>query len=61
MLFNFQKPRTEKDVLKAMPDKAVVLDTMLVVKLLSAKGTNSLGDFEVNFVFDPKAKEVIES
>ncbi|XP_060063355.1 allene oxide synthase-lipoxygenase protein-like [Ylistrum balloti] len=55
-----KSPLTEECVLAALPDKATTLDTMLITKVLSDKGTNSLGDFEVNYIFDPAALAVVE-
>jgi len=46
--------------LKALPDKPTTLDVMVVTKILSDKGTNSLGDFEVQYVFDPPAMKIVE-
>ncbi|XP_046577728.1 polyunsaturated fatty acid lipoxygenase ALOX12-like [Haliotis rubra] len=48
------------DVLHALPDKKTTFDIMVVTKLLSSKGVKSLGDFEVQYVFDPKATVVQE-
>lgn len=44
---------TERDILLHLPNKDVTLDTMVITKLLSSKGTKSLGDFEVQYLFDP--------
>ncbi|OQV17101.1 Allene oxide synthase-lipoxygenase protein [Hypsibius exemplaris] len=44
---------TDKDVLHQLPSKGVTLDTMVVTRLLSSKGTNSLGQFEVQYLYDP--------
>ncbi|CAL1538145.1 unnamed protein product [Lymnaea stagnalis] len=51
---------TEKDIIKSLPDKATTLDTMTITKILSTKGTRSLGDFEVQYIFDPKAREIVD-
>lgn len=51
---------TETDVLKCLPDKPTTLDIMVVTKILSGKGTNNLGDFEVQYVFDPPAKKIVD-
>ncbi|KAL5011283.1 hypothetical protein ScPMuIL_009834 [Solemya velum] len=52
--------KTEEDVLKSLPDKPTTLDIMIVTKILSGKGTNSLGNFEVQYIFDPEAKKIVE-
>lgn len=44
---------TEADIAKHIPNKDVTKDIMAITKLLSSKGTKSLGDFEVQFAYDP--------
>lgn len=44
---------TEKEIFAHVPNKQITLDTMIITKLLSNKGTNSLGDFEVQHAYDP--------
>uniref|UniRef100_A0A2C9LH96 Lipoxygenase domain-containing protein n=1 Tax=Biomphalaria glabrata TaxID=6526 RepID=A0A2C9LH96_BIOGL len=51
---------TEADLLASLPDVATTLDIMKITDLLSSKGTNSLGDFETEYIVDPKGKEVVE-
>ncbi|XP_060063432.1 allene oxide synthase-lipoxygenase protein-like isoform X3 [Ylistrum balloti] len=53
-------PLEEKDILKALPDKPTTLDVMVVTKILSDKGTKSLGDFEVQYIFDPPARKIVQ-
>ncbi|GAB6033440.1 hypothetical protein CHUAL_013326 [Chamberlinius hualienensis] len=48
-----KEPLTERDILCRLPNKDITLDTMVITKLLSSKGTKSLGDFEVQYLFDP--------
>lgn len=36
-----------------LPDKRMTLDIMVITKLLSGRGTNSLGDFEMQYLYDP--------
>lgn len=48
-----KKPVEEKDILFKLPNKETTLDVMVITKLLSSKGTNSLGDFEVQYLYDP--------
>jgi arachidonate 5-lipoxygenase len=50
-------PRQDLDCQRA--DKPTTLDIMTVTKILSDKGTNSLGDFEVQYIFDPPAKKIV--
>lgn len=51
---------TERDILDCLPDRPTTLDIMIVTKILSAKGTKSIGDFEVQYVFDPKARDIVQ-
>ncbi|XP_060063502.1 polyunsaturated fatty acid 5-lipoxygenase-like [Ylistrum balloti] len=53
-------PLTETAVLAALPDKETTLDMMVVTYILSERTTNCLGNFEVQYVFDPPALAVIE-
>ncbi|GAB1603281.1 allene oxide synthase-lipoxygenase protein isoform X1 [Argonauta hians] len=48
-------PRSEEDLIATLPDKATTLDIMAITHLLSAKCTNSLGNFETEYIYDPKA------
>lgn len=50
-----QRPLTEDDIVALLPSKQVTLDSMIITKLLSSKGTNSLGDFEVQYMYEPFA------
>ncbi|KAK6172844.1 hypothetical protein SNE40_016422 [Patella caerulea] len=50
----------EKKVVDYLPDKRTTLDVMVVTKILSGRGTKCLGDFEVQYVFDPKAVEIVD-
>ncbi|GAB1601975.1 allene oxide synthase-lipoxygenase protein-like, partial [Argonauta hians] len=54
-LITDKTPRTEEDIMSALPDKSTTLDVMAITQLLSAKTTNSLGDFETEYIYDPKA------
>lgn len=54
-----KKPRTEKDIIQSLPDRNVTLNVMTITHLLSEKATNSLGDFETQYIYDPKALKVL--
>ena len=54
-----QRELTEEDILRTLPDKETTLDIMTVTKILSDRGTKSLGDFEVQYVFEPEAKKIV--
>ncbi|OQV25732.1 Allene oxide synthase-lipoxygenase protein [Hypsibius exemplaris] len=43
---------TEKDIVDQLPTKATTLDIMVITRLLSSRDTNSLGDFEVQYLYD---------
>ncbi|CAG0890566.1 unnamed protein product [Cyprideis torosa] len=55
-----KKPLTERDILNYVSSQKVVLNSMVITKLLSMKGTNSLGDFEMQYIYDPPAVEIVE-
>ncbi|XP_023930539.1 allene oxide synthase-lipoxygenase protein-like [Lingula anatina] len=48
-----KNPLSEEDILQSLSSKRQTLDVMVVTKILSEKGTNSLGDFEVQYLYDP--------
>ncbi|CAL1548228.1 unnamed protein product [Lymnaea stagnalis] len=50
----------EGDLMKCLPDKATTLAIMEITKLLSTSPTKSLGDFETQYIFDPKALEILD-
>jgi hypothetical protein len=49
-----QEEIQEDDLLEYLPDKETTLYIMVITNLLSRKGTQSLGDFEVQYLHDPK-------
>lgn len=57
---DLQTSLTEADILYTLPDKKTTLDVMTVTKILSDRGTKSLGDFEVQYIFDPDAKRIVQ-
>ncbi|XP_076446963.1 allene oxide synthase-lipoxygenase protein-like [Babylonia areolata] len=64
-LLRGQPPRTkaectEEDIIKALPDRPTTLDIMIVTKILSQRGTKSIGDFEVQYIFDDRAREIVD-
>ncbi|XP_046394318.1 polyunsaturated fatty acid 5-lipoxygenase-like [Ischnura elegans] len=50
----------EADIMKYLPNKKETLDIMVITKLLSMKGTKSLGDFEVQYLYDPHSIQAAE-
>lgn len=46
--------------MKALVDKSTLLQGLALAKVLSRKGTNSLGDFEVRWQYDPRAIAIEE-
>ncbi|CAL1536624.1 unnamed protein product [Lymnaea stagnalis] len=57
---NTKTVTTEREILNCLPDRPTTLNIMIVTKLLSNKGTKSLGDFEVQYIFDPDAFKILE-
>lgn len=43
-----------------LPDKRMTLDIMVITKLLSGRGTNSLGNFEMQYLYDPVGVKAAE-
>ncbi|XP_046544436.1 allene oxide synthase-lipoxygenase protein-like isoform X1 [Haliotis rubra] len=56
-----KSPMEESDIISALPDKPTTLDIMTVTKILSQRGTKNLGDFEVQYIFDPKARDIVDA
>jgi len=56
-----KKEISEKDILSYLPDKDKTLETMVTTHLLSDRGTNKLGDFEIQYLYEPKTLEALES
>ncbi|CAI9737991.1 allene oxide synthase-lipoxygenase protein [Octopus vulgaris] len=54
-LLKDKRPKTEKDIIAALPNKATTFDVLTLTHVFSQKGTNSLGDFETQYIYDPKA------
>eukprot|EP00057_Strongylocentrotus_purpuratus_P008934 XP_011663408.1 PREDICTED: arachidonate 5-lipoxygenase [Strongylocentrotus purpuratus] len=52
-------PLTEKDIIAQLPGKEETLDAIVLTKILSSKGTNSLGDFEVQYIYDPDGLQAL--
>ncbi|XP_045132504.1 allene oxide synthase-lipoxygenase protein-like isoform X6 [Portunus trituberculatus] len=55
-----KKIYTEKDIMALLPDKRMTLDIMVITKLLSSRGTNSLGNFEMQYLYDPVGVQAAE-
>ncbi|XP_052225509.1 allene oxide synthase-lipoxygenase protein-like isoform X6 [Dreissena polymorpha] len=55
-----KRPVEETELVSMLPDKPTTLDMMTVTKILSSRGTNSLGDFEVQYIFEPEACKVVD-
>ncbi|XP_056021362.1 allene oxide synthase-lipoxygenase protein-like [Ostrea edulis] len=53
-------PLQEGEIVKALLDRSTTLDTMIITTILSARSTNALGDFEVEYVYDPAAVALVE-
>lgn len=55
-----KSPKTEQDVVDRIPNKDMTLSIMVVTKILSDRGTNGLGDFEVQYQYEPHAVAAVE-
>lgn len=55
-----KSPLEESHILSMLPDKPTTMDMMIVTKILSQRGTRSLGDFEVQYIFEPEARKVVD-
>ena len=56
----FQEPLTEEYIVTSLPSKEQALDVVEVTHLLSQRGTNELGNFEVQYAHDPIALQALE-
>ena len=54
MYFFSQDALTEDSIVKFMPDKRTTLDMLIVAKVLSERETFELGNFEVQYAYDPQ-------
>lgn len=55
-----KKSYSEEDIMAMLPNKRMTLDIMVITKLLSSRGTNSLGDFEMQYLYDPVGVKAAE-
>ncbi|XP_066942820.1 polyunsaturated fatty acid lipoxygenase ALOX15B-like isoform X2 [Macrobrachium rosenbergii] len=55
-----KKSFSEEDIMAILPDKRMTLDIMVITKLLSSRGTKSLGDFEMQYLYDPVGVQAAE-
>ncbi|XP_064100110.1 allene oxide synthase-lipoxygenase protein-like isoform X3 [Macrobrachium nipponense] len=55
-----KKSYSEEDIMAILPDKRMTLDIMVITKLLSSRGTKSLGDFEMQYLYDPVGVQAAE-
>ena len=51
----FQNPITERDYLKQLPHKSTMLFGMRMSKILSGRGSNLLGEWDIRFQYDRAA------
>jgi len=51
---------SEQDIVAQLPSKDTTLSIMVVTKILSDRGTNGLGDFEVQYLYEPEAIAAVE-
>lgn len=53
-------PVTIETILESIANREQLLEVMSITKVLSEKGTQSLGDFERNLIVDPRAVEIVQ-
>ncbi|XP_072043147.1 polyunsaturated fatty acid 5-lipoxygenase-like [Amphiura filiformis] len=56
-----KSPLTDADIICMLADKDKILTMMVMTNLLSKRGTNGLGDFEVEYQFDPIGTKAIKA
>ncbi|KAF6030369.1 ALOX5 [Bugula neritina] len=52
---------TEDSIVKIVPDKKQTLDILQITHVLSQRGTNELGNFEIGYGYDPIASKALDS
>uniref|UniRef100_A0A8W8HT92 Allene oxide synthase-lipoxygenase protein n=1 Tax=Magallana gigas TaxID=29159 RepID=A0A8W8HT92_MAGGI len=55
-----KSPLTEEDIVKCVVDRETTIEVMSLAVILSEKIKNALGDFEVNYTYDPAAVKIVE-
>lgn len=55
-----QAALTEKDVVDMLPDKEQTMKIMMIVATLSISGPDRLGDFDVQYAYDPASLAAAE-
>ena len=53
-----QLPKSEEDIVDALPNKEQMVDTMVITKLLSSRGTKSLAEWEFQYQYEPTALKI---
>ena len=53
-------PVDDTDIMQALPTKEEMYNTLVIISALSTNATNCLGEFEVEYITDEKAKEVLK-
>ena len=59
-VFVLQDPLKEKYILDCLASRKETLDVMIVTKLLSERATNELGNFEMQYAYDPIILKALE-
>lgn len=57
---NSKDPITEQEIIVKLPNRETTLSIMVVTKILSDRGTNGLGDFEIQYMYEPRAVDAAE-
>ena len=48
----------EEDILEALPNREEMVDTMVITKLLSSRGSKSLAEWEFQYQYEPGALKI---
>ena len=56
----YQMELCEKDIIAQLPTKDTTFSIMVVTKILSDRGTNSLGNFEVQYMHDHSGVKAVQ-
>ncbi|XP_029653740.2 allene oxide synthase-lipoxygenase protein-like [Octopus sinensis] len=54
-LLKDKDPKTESDIIAALPNKEETFNMVTLTRILSERATKSLGNFETQYIYDPKA------
>ncbi|CAI9728552.1 polyunsaturated fatty acid lipoxygenase ALOX15B-like [Octopus vulgaris] len=56
---NRKAPRTEKDIVDALPEVKTILGALKITSVLSKRGTNPLGNFDVKYIWHEEGLQCV--